>query len=160
RHYDTRLAGTPVLQCALRFAEKFFTPPGRLLDLGCGTGRLLLRMAQLGHTPLGIDLSTKMLAVAAEKLRAAKLLVPLIRANLVELEFLRDGVFDHAACLFSTLGMIVGVANRRRVLSHAFRVLKPGGRFIVHVHNRGFHIWTPAGRRWLVRDWFKRQRQA
>src|SRR5258706_173878 len=109
RSYDARLAGTPLLQYDLRFAERFLRPPGRLVDLGCGTGRLLLRFAQLGYRAMGVDLSAEMLAVAGEKLRSAGLTVSLIQANLVELDCVRDGVFDHAACLFSTLGMIVGV---------------------------------------------------
>jgi ubiquinone/menaquinone biosynthesis C-methylase UbiE len=42
-------------------------PPLRVLDVGCGTGFLALRMAELGHTAVGIDLSEEMLAVAQRK---------------------------------------------------------------------------------------------
>src|ERR1700722_700637 len=83
RNYDTRLAGTPLLQYDLRFAERFLSPPGRLIDLGCGTGRLLVPFAQLGYSVVGVDLSSEMLAVAAEKLWAAGLSVALVQANLV-----------------------------------------------------------------------------
>jgi SAM-dependent methyltransferase len=93
-----------------------------------------------------------MLKVAHQKLAAAGLSVPLIRANLVELDGLRDQSFDYAACLFSTLGMVRGRENRRQVLQHVRRVLKPGGRFLLHVHNLWFHLGTRLGRRWLLRD--------
>ena len=42
-------------------------PPLRVLDVGCGTGFLALRMAELGHTAVGIDLSEGMLAAAQHK---------------------------------------------------------------------------------------------
>ena len=46
---------------------------------------------------------------------ALGLSIPRVQANLVELDFLPDGGFDYAACLFSTLGLIEG-ANRERFL--------------------------------------------
>ena len=63
-----------------------------------------------------------------------------------------DRSFDHAACLFSTLGLIVGASARRQFLAHVHRVLKPGGVFVVHVHNRWFNVWTAQGRRLLLGD--------
>jgi SAM-dependent methyltransferase len=90
--------------------------PFRLVDLGCGTGRLLIPLALRGYWVLGVDLSAAMLAVAREKARAAGAAVHLLRANLTQLDGVREGSFDYAACLFSTLGMVVGAEERRRVL--------------------------------------------
>jgi ubiquinone/menaquinone biosynthesis C-methylase UbiE len=42
-------------------------PPLTVLDIGCGTGFLAIRMAELGHTAVGIDLAEEMLAVAQRK---------------------------------------------------------------------------------------------
>jgi SAM-dependent methyltransferase len=41
--------------------------PLKVLDVGCGTGFLAMRMAELGHTAVGIDLSVEMLAEAQRK---------------------------------------------------------------------------------------------
>jgi SAM-dependent methyltransferase len=155
---DDRLAKTPLLNMDLRLVESYFPEAGRLVDLGCGTGRLLIPRAQRGFSVLGVDLSPEMLKVAREKARQAEIDLPLIQANLVELDCVRDEVFDYAACLFSTLGMISGADNRRRALAHMIRILKPGGRFILHVHNLWFHLGTSAGRRWLWRDRWSRLR--
>src|SRR5262245_29499946 len=57
RTYDERLAGTPLLEYDLHLAARFFPTPGRLVDLGCGTGRLLIPFAQRGFSVLGVDLS-------------------------------------------------------------------------------------------------------
>src|SRR5499427_5438154 len=42
-------------------------PPLTVLDVGCGTGFLAMRMAELGHTAVGIDLADEMLAAAQRK---------------------------------------------------------------------------------------------
>ena len=152
RGYDAGLAGSSLFHADLAFVEKHCPPSGRLLDLGCGTGRLLIPFARRGHFVLGVDLSAEMLKVARAKAEAAGVSVPLLRANLTELDCLAGEKFDCAVCLFSTLGMIAGAEQRRRVLRHAFRLLRPGGRFVLHVHNRWFNFWNPQGRRWLVRN--------
>jgi ubiquinone/menaquinone biosynthesis C-methylase UbiE len=41
--------------------------PARVLDIGCGTGFLALRLGELGHTAVGIDLAGAMLAEAQRK---------------------------------------------------------------------------------------------
>jgi SAM-dependent methyltransferase len=150
--YDTGLADNCLVKVDQQFAERHFDRPGRLIDLGCGTGRLLLPFARRGFWALGLDLSEEMLAVAGAKAAAANLPVHLLKANLVELDALRDATFDYAGCLFSTLGMVAGAAERRRVVAHVFRLLRPGGRFVLHVHNRWFPLWGPQGRSWLFRD--------
>jgi SAM-dependent methyltransferase len=155
RRYDAELADCALLTVDRAFAERHFDRPGRLLDLGCGTGRLLLPFARRGYWVLGVDLSEEMLKVTADKARTAGVAVNLLRANLVELDGLEHDSFDYAACLFSTLGMIAGAEQRRRVVGHAFRLLRPGGKFVLHVHNRWFSFWDRHGRRWLLADVFR-----
>jgi SAM-dependent methyltransferase len=150
--YDAGLAGSALFAADLRFVEHYCPPPGKLIDLGCGTGRLLVALAKKDLEVVGVDLSMPMLEAAAAKARADGVRVRLLQANIVELGGIADETFDYAACLFSTLGMIRGQEPRRRVVEHAFRVLRPGGRFVLHVHNRWFNIYDRAGRSWLLRD--------
>ncbi|MBY0524801.1 MAG: methyltransferase domain-containing protein [Gemmataceae bacterium] len=154
RQYDESLAGTPLLTVDLKFAERHFSRPGRLIDLGCGTGRLLLPFAARGFWVLGVDLSAEMLRVVGEKAVAAGVTVHRLQANLVQLDGIADASFDYAACLFSTLGMIAGAEARLAVLRHVYRMLRPGGVFVLHAHNRWFSLWDRGGRRWLLRDLF------
>jgi SAM-dependent methyltransferase len=135
REYDAALAGTPLLDLDLRFAERHFPKPGKLIDLGCGTGRLLVHFARRGFSCVGVDLSPAMLSVVRDKADLAGLAIERLQANLVELDPLPDAEFDFAACLFSTLGMIRGRENRARFLAHVRRILKPGGVFVLHAHN-------------------------
>ncbi len=125
--------------------------PGLVVDFGCGTGRALVGLARKGFRGLGIDLSPAMLQIVREKARLENLPIDVLLANLVELECLRDESADYGVCLFSTLGMIRGADNRHKFLAHARRILKPGGVFVIHVHNQWFNLFDPAGRRWLLR---------
>jgi ubiquinone/menaquinone biosynthesis C-methylase UbiE len=138
RGYDAQMAASPVAAADVAFCETVFSTPGRLVDLGCGTGRLCLHFAAKGYDCVGVDLSEEMLAKARENASAANVNVAWTKANLVDLAELSANSFDYAACLFSTLGMVRGEANRRAVLGNVVRVLKPGGRFVLHVHNRWF----------------------
>jgi SAM-dependent methyltransferase len=153
--YDAGLVGHPLVGLDEAFVARHCSCPGRLLDLGCGTGRSLIACARQGHTVVGVDLSDGMLVIARQRAEAERVSVELVRANLVQLP-LADGSFDHAVCLFSTLGMIVGAPARQCVVEEAYRVLRPGGRFIVHAHNYWHNLGDPAGRAWLVRDLFRR----
>src|SRR5262249_39440811 len=134
------------------FVLAYCRPPGRLLDLGCGTGRLALTVARHGYRPVAVDLSPEMLRVLGDKARAAGLDIPRLAANLVELDCITDATFATVACLFGTLGMVTGAEARQKVVGHAFRVLRPGGTFALHVHNRWFNVWTRPGRRLLLAD--------
>jgi SAM-dependent methyltransferase len=117
-------------------------------DLGCGTGRALVPLVERGYRGLAIDLSPWMLEQVRRKSDAQSML-PLC-ANLVQLDGLRDDCVDHAMCLFSTLGMIKGRENRQQFLRHVSRILRPGGRFFLHVHNLWCNLFFPGGTRWLV----------
>ena len=152
RAYDATLANTPLLSVDREFVLEHCRPVGKIIDLGCGPGRLALALAQAGYQPVGVDLAPEMLKVLGEKAAAQGVAIPCVCGNLVELGMIADASFDHAACLFSTLGLIVGADARRQAVAHVYRLLKPGGVFVVHVHNRWFNFWTGAGRRLLIKE--------
>jgi ubiquinone/menaquinone biosynthesis C-methylase UbiE len=139
-------------QVVLRALQAHGAEPGDLVaDLGCGTGRILVTLGRLGIRGLAIDLSEPMLAVVRAKIAKERLPIQCVRANLVQLEMIRDEVVDGAVSLFSTLGMIRGHAHRQQALQHACRILKPGKPFVIHVHNYWFNLRDPGGPWWVLR---------
>lgn len=151
-NYEQTIAGDIVASFDIPRAISFFDACSRVCDLGCGTGRLCRALAERGVEVLGVDLSPEMLRVATRNCAAVASKVTLVRANLVQLEAVRGQIFDGAACLFSTLGMIHGRTERLAVIQHAYRVLKPGGKFLLHAHNLWHHLRSREGRKWLLRD--------
>lgn len=150
--YDHYFAYNQLFEFDEQIIARHFTAPGLVADFGCGTGRALIPLARRGFRTLGIDLSDHMLRVVQEKAEIDRLNVMRLRVNLVELDCLRNETIDYGICLFSTLGMIRGRQNRRQFLKHVHRVLRPGGLFVLHVHNYWFNLFDRLGRRWIVRN--------
>lgn len=148
--YDEYFALHPLFEIDEQAVSDRIQPPGVVLDLGCGTGRALLPLAERGLTCVGVDLSIEMLRVLGEKAANKAVRVHRVCANLVEMSCFPSGSADYCLCLFSTLGMVQGRNHRARVLAHVHRILRPDGLFIVHVHNLLANLLIGAGRRWLA----------
>ena len=153
--YDEYFAYNQLFGYDAAVLAEHFTQPGRLVDLGCGTGRLLFPFAERGFHCLAVDLSAEMLRVVDEKSQALGQPIDRVRANLVELDCLADGCADYVILMFSTLGMIRQDRHRRQVLAHVRRILRPGGLLVCHVHNRWYHLYDPQGRWWLLTGWWQ-----
>jgi ubiquinone/menaquinone biosynthesis C-methylase UbiE len=103
-------------ETALRLLD---SGPGRLLDVGCGTGIHSVAFANAGWSAVGVDLSKEMLRHA----RARDLEV--IEADAAALPF-DDGAFDAAASIFTH----TDVDDFAAVLGEVARVLRPNGAFV------------------------------
>ena len=151
--YDGYFRGMRLFEFDTQVLDALFDEPGRLLDIGCGTGRHLLHFARRGFEVTGVDLSEHMIAIAREKLAAEGLTARIVRTNFCDLEELNDESFDHAICMFSTLGMVRQRCNRSKALAEVHRVLVPGGTFVMHAHNRMHNLWNPEGLRRLLKSY-------
>ncbi|HUW81241.1 MAG TPA: class I SAM-dependent methyltransferase [Phycisphaerae bacterium] len=144
--YDRYFADNPLFVFDSVLLERWLSRRERVLDLGCGTGRHLVHLARMGMWAAGVDLSRHMLRTAGEKLVRLDLPKRLVRADLLGVGSLfRPGSFDHAICMFSTLGLIAGRENRLRFVRDVCGLLRPGGLFVVHVHNRRHNFLTAEG---------------
>jgi len=147
--YDRYFQHNELFAFDVAVLDRWLSVPGRLLDLGCGTGRHVVHFARRGFEATGVDLSRHMLAVARRKLAAAGCQANLVYGDITRLDELGLGLFDYAICMFSTLGMVHGAGNRLRLLESVRRRLRADGCFAFHVHNRWHNLWDADGRRYL-----------
>jgi SAM-dependent methyltransferase len=91
------------------------TGRGVCLEVGCGTGVHAARVRALGWTPIGIDLSARMLHYAASRL-------PVAQADAGQLP-----LADHSVDAVLTAMIHTDLADYSAVLREAARVLRPGG---------------------------------
>ena len=122
-------------------------PPGRILEIGVGTGLALPRYRK-EHRITGIDLSPDMLARARGRVEREKLanVEGLSEADATKLAF-PDQSFDAAVAMF----LITVVPDPIAVLSEAVRVVKPGGRIVLANHFSAEHGPRAAFEKWLSR---------
>ncbi|MEX0833837.1 MAG: methyltransferase domain-containing protein [Actinomycetota bacterium] len=126
----------------------------RILDVGCGTGNLAMRIAGQGARVAGADAAPAMLLEAASKGRGR--LLGLVAAVAEQLPF-AEGAFDAAVTVMSAHHWVDPKAG----VGELARVLHPGGRVVladigrlgplvdllrrVFVANTEHHSgWTPA----------------
>jgi ubiquinone/menaquinone biosynthesis C-methylase UbiE len=109
---------------------RYFPPQGRLLDVGCGTGRAGLALTREGYQIVGLDLSLAMLAAGRNLSTEAQF----SGANLLALPC-ADRAFETAFMFFGALQHIPGQGNRRQALAELARVTRPGGRLIIGLDN-------------------------
>ncbi|MBG0775847.1 MAG: class I SAM-dependent methyltransferase [Desulfovibrionaceae bacterium] len=116
--YTTPLAVEPFTRLVPRGA--------RVLDAGCGYGRTLAELADLGYRPVGADFAHAALARG----RAMGLAAPLAVGSALALPFAAAS-FD-AVVLLAVLTCVVRDADQRAVVAEARRVLRPGGALLVN----------------------------
>jgi SAM-dependent methyltransferase len=110
-----------------------------VLDVCCGMGRHLVRLARDGYGMFGVDASEMMVRLAREAAQQAGVRAPVVRGDATALPF-ASGVFDAVTNLFNSFGYLPTIEDDARVLAEAARCLKPGGRFVLDTRNSKFQI--------------------
>jgi len=101
-------------------------PSGILVDLGCGTGELLLELEDKATAIIGVDATPKMLEQARRRLNSHGTTVDLRLGELEHLP-LKDAEADVAVITM----VLHHLSTPALGIREAARILKPGGRFII-----------------------------
>ncbi|MGV9859878.1 class I SAM-dependent methyltransferase [Gordonia sp. NPDC003425] len=95
---------------------------GRVLDAGCGTGRVAIELHARGHDVVGVDADPSMLARAAAK----EPRIRWVRADLADLDGRVDETFD-LALLAGNVMIFVSPGSEPAVVARCADRLRPGG---------------------------------
>lgn len=119
------------------YVEEAEAMNGNVLELGCGTGRVLIPVARLGKEVTGVDNSPRMLARCREMLESEPVdirrNVTLVQSDMRDLNLGRR--FSLVMIPFRPIQHIVSVSDQIATLQAIHRHLEPGGRLIFDVFN-------------------------
>ncbi len=126
-------------------------PDDTLLEIGCGTGSLALRLASRAGRIHALDVSGEMVRIARAKAEAASAENVTFHEGAFDESFnvLEPGTVD-GLLAFSVLHLI---EDRRAALERAFSLLRPGGYFVSSTVCTG-ESWIPFGPIIAVMRWF------
>lgn len=104
----------------------------RVLDLGCGAGRLAIYLEPLVSAYTGFDISRYMIDHCRERYNGN-----FYEGDMRDLSMFRDRAFD-AVLAVSNLFDAVSHSDRLQVLAEVRRILVPGGLLFFSAHNRNY----------------------
>ncbi|MGZ4765383.1 MAG: class I SAM-dependent methyltransferase [Ilumatobacteraceae bacterium] len=116
----------------------------KVVDLGCGEGRFCRMLAERGAETLGVDLQATFITYAEARKGSREL------CEVGDIQHL-DGVSCDSFDLAIAYITLVDVPDQRAAIAEAFRVLRPGGRFIVCNVSPMASAWSDHGP-WHVDD--------
>ena len=136
-----------LVHCFRRYARR---PVRRVLDIACGTGPHLVRLAERGYHMAGLDLSRRNVEYLGERLAARSLTADLVVGDMTDFYLARP--VDAAICMQDSQGHLLTNAQLLDHLRSVAGNLRRGG---VYVFDRYMaSSWTNPARSW---SWSRRR---
>ncbi|MFE7836992.1 class I SAM-dependent methyltransferase [Streptomyces sp. NPDC057474] len=121
------------------FCAALLKPAARILDAGCGTGRIAIRLAELGHYCTGVDVDPSMLAVARRDAPTQEwLLGDLARLDALDL----NPGFDLALAAGNVIPLLAP-GTESAVVRQLAAALRPGGLLVTGMGLDAAHLPLP-----------------
>lgn len=125
--YDEWYDGVSDVDATVALMRSLAGTGGRVLELGVGTGRLAVPMAEAGLLVTGVDSSPAMLARLAARDRSGS--VGVVCGDMVD--ELPAGPFDAALVAYNTIFNLLDESTQQRCFAAVAERLAPGGAFVV-----------------------------
>jgi SAM-dependent methyltransferase len=121
---------------SLTTIEQFGSGKLKILDFGCGTGRLSIPLTQKGHHVFGVDICEGMLDILRQKANDLNLVVP----TATDLSLVNEINFDLALSVFTVNNYISDPEVLRTTFQSIYNKLKSGGLFFLDLAKRDVYL--------------------
>src|SRR5215475_7863863 len=133
--------------CFKRYAKRSVR---RVLDIACGTGPHLARLADRGYDMVGLDLSSSNIKFLRERLTAKQQAADLIVGDMTD--FRLPAPVDAAICMQDSQGHLLTNEQLVAHLKAVARAVRPGGLYVFDRYM--VSSWTDPARAW---SWSRRR---
>jgi len=105
----------------------------KVLELACGTGRLMIPLLKNGHEVDGVDISPQMLKICRDKLNKENLCAGLYEQDIIIFDI--DKIYDTIFISGGSFCMVSDIDDAFKSLCRILDHLKPGGRLLLDLFN-------------------------
>ncbi len=126
RYAKRQISDEEAYQKKLQVSREYFQPEMEVLEFGCGTGSIAIEQAAFVKNIHAIDISSKMLEIAAKKVK---------EKGIQNIKFEQAGI-DELKCADNSLDAVMGFSilhlleNKEETITKVYKMLKPSGVFI------------------------------
>ena len=126
-----------------------------ILEIGCGSGRVLLPLLRAGHVVTGVDISEEMLRRANAKLQKNHLIekCTLLNHNFVNSSLPQE--FGLALVTFYTFNYLLSQDHQIAFLTHIAESLKPGSIIALHLFYPSALLHPETAGQWINKGQFQ-----
>jgi ubiquinone/menaquinone biosynthesis C-methylase UbiE len=128
-----------------RLIQQYFPAKGRIIDIGCGSGRTSFGLARMGYQVTAVDVTPAMITTALALQKEYRTQIAFCVGDATHLAH-QSNAYDGALFSFNGWDQIPASIMRQDALLEACRVIKPGGHLIFTSHIRTWGKYTPV---WL-----------
>lgn len=129
-----RVHGRVEFLTTIRYIEKYLNPGDKVLEVGAGTGRYTLHLANEGYDVTAVELVDHNLNILKSKIKPEHTITT-YQGNAMNLSMLEDNTYDMVVIL-GPFYHLYTEEDQRKAIEEGLRVTKPGGKiyiaFITH----------------------------
>lgn len=115
----------PEYLITMKYIEKYLKPNSKILEIGAGTGRYSITLADMGYDVTAVELVAHNIKIMKEKVKKEHN-IHIFEGNACNLSFLESETYD-IVLLLGPMYHLYNEEDKHKAISEALRVAKKGG---------------------------------